>query len=84
MITISLKNIKISKSLIEALKRKTNDFWRETIVVKFKAIHNTNTFKKIILELLQKIKRNELQVYDTQIILIVKTNAKKKILHSKV
>jgi hypothetical protein len=52
MMTISPKNIEIPKSLTEALKRKNNDFWREAAVVEFRAIHNTNTFKKITSELL--------------------------------
>jgi DNA polymerase III sliding clamp (beta) subunit (PCNA family) len=53
-------------------------------MVEFRAIHNTNTFKKITSELLQKIKRNELQVYGTQVILTIKTNVKEEISHSKV
>jgi DNA primase catalytic subunit len=84
MVTISLENIEIPKSLIKALKRKNNDFWREAAVVEFRAIHNTNTFKKITLELLQKIKRNELQVHGTRAILTVKTNVKEEISRSKV
>jgi hypothetical protein len=84
IITISLENIKIPKSLTKVLKGKNNDFWRKITMIKFKVIYNTNTFKKIILELLQKIKRNELQVCNIRTILIIKTNAKEEISRNKV
>jgi GTPase len=56
MVAISLKNIKILKLLIEALKRKNNNSWREAVVVEFKSIYNINAFKKVISELLQRLK----------------------------
>jgi hypothetical protein len=57
MIAISSENIEIPKLLTEALKGKNNNSWRETAVVEFKAIYNTNAFKKVISELLQRLRR---------------------------
>jgi hypothetical protein len=71
--------------LTKILKGKNNNFWKKVVIVKFKAIYNTNTFKKkITLKLLQKIKRNKLQVHGIQTIITIKTNIKREISHGKV
>jgi hypothetical protein len=57
MVAISPENIEIPKLLTEALKRKNNNSWREATMVEFRVIHNTNAFKKVILELLQRLRR---------------------------
>jgi hypothetical protein len=54
---ISPKNIEIPKLLTEALKGKNNNSWREAAMVEFRVIHNTNAFKKVISELLQRLRR---------------------------
>jgi hypothetical protein len=54
---ISLENIEIPKLLTEVLKGKNNNSWRKVAAVEFRAIYNTNTFKKVISELLQRLRR---------------------------